>query len=114
MTLTLTLKFNFRRDNTHTCHLLTNQNFIKLADRNSEFKSGCHSLSFLSFFIVLFFPMSLSLPFVNSVQLYIYLLICNKSTNHIKLNSTKSSNAVVVKEFRNQNCFYIFVTIDNI
>ena len=50
---------------------------------HSEFKCGCLFLSFFSllFFIVLFFLMSVSQPFVNSVQFYSYLLICNNSSS---------------------------------
>ena len=78
-------------------------NCLIVNDRSctQNLKSGCHTLSFLSFFFILLFFL-LSLPFVNSVQLYIYLLIGNKSSS--------SSNApyVLLFSFLNVNVHYFF------
>ena len=58
-------------------------NFLIVDDRSctQNLKVVAYLFLFISllFYIVLFLPLLLPLPFVNSVQLYIYWLICNNS-----------------------------------
>ena len=50
----------------------------------------------LLFFMILFFLMSVSLPFVNSVQLYIYLLICNKSSSSLAYLKPQDTRQILI------------------